>query len=493
MDGNGLDLKINNNGLITYYDSGTALFYGMDSTFSVVDTFYCKNGYYTDVHELVFLNNGHYLLIGDDYEYVDMSQIVPGGNTNALVLGIVIQELDQNKNVVFQWRSFDHFKITDATSDINLTAGEIDYAHTNAIEIDADSNIIISNRNMDEITKINRTTGDIIWRWGGKNNQFTFVNDNIGFSHQHAIRRIANGDYTLFDDGNLHFSIMSSRALEYNLDQVNKIASLVWQFKNTPDEYSTFMGYVQRLDNGNTLIGWGGGNPSATEITPAGNKVLELNLPQSIYSYRAYRFNLNKSYLSPFVVKLKYPANGFNFSGDSINLIWNKNKFAQTFRLQIATDSMFQNPVLDISSITDTSIIVNMSSNKSNYYWHVQSDNNSNDVGGYSGFSETWKFTNSVITQVKNSNIPTSYSLSQNYPNPFNPSTVINYEIPKTSHGKLNIYDILGREVANLVNETKPAGYYSIVYNARNLTSGVYFYRVQADNFTSVKKMILIK
>jgi hypothetical protein len=89
--------------------------------------------------------------------------------------------------------------------------------------------------------------------------------------------------------------------------------------------------------------------------------------------------------------------------------------------------------------------------------------------------------------------IPKQFSLSQNYPNPFNPSTVINYEVPKTSHISLIIYDILGREVTNLVNENKSAGYYSITYNAKNLPSGIYFYKIQADKFSSVKKMILMR
>ncbi len=117
--------------------------------------------------------------------------------------GEVIQELDAGHNVVFQWRTWDHYAITDATHE-DLTAATIDYVHANAIEIDADRNLLLSCRHMDEITKIDHVSGDILWRMGGKHNQFTFVNDSIGFSHQHALRRIANGDFTLFDNGNFH-------------------------------------------------------------------------------------------------------------------------------------------------------------------------------------------------------------------------------------------------------------------------------------------------
>jgi len=88
---------------------------------------------------------------------------------------------------------------------------------------------------------------------------------------------------------------------------------------------------------------------------------------------------------------------------------------------------------------------------------------------------------------------PDIYSLSQNFPNPFNPNTVINYQISAYSHVALKVYDILGNEVKTLVDKDKPAGKYSIIFDASKLSSGVYFYKLDAGNFTSVKKMILLK
>ena len=167
---------------------------------------------------------------------------------------------------------------------------------------------------MDEITKINRQTGDIIWRMGGKNNQFIFTNDTIRFSHQHAFRRIPTGHYTLFDNGNFHTPNFS-RAIEYNLDQVNKTATLVWQFRNSPDEYGFAMGYVQRLSNGNTVIGWGSANPTVTEVDPNGNKVFELTFPEGVYSYRAFRMTWSDGghvpYPGSYSLRQNYP-NPFN-------------------------------------------------------------------------------------------------------------------------------------------------------------------------------------
>jgi hypothetical protein len=194
--------------------------------------------------------------------------------------------------VIFQWRSWDYFKITDATHE-NLSASRIDYCHANAIELDNDGNLLLSSRNMDEITKINRITGKIIWRLGGKNNEFKFINDPIRFSHQHAIRRIPNGNITLFDNGNYHIPPFS-RAIEYKLDEINKTATLVWQYRNNPDIYAPATGYVQRLPNNNTLICWGLTNPTLAEVRYDGTKVLEMTLPSDVFSYRAYRYPWNE-------------------------------------------------------------------------------------------------------------------------------------------------------------------------------------------------------
>jgi hypothetical protein len=285
------DFKLQPNGHLTFYDVGVYEHFEMDENYNTVNTYSCGNGYTTDAHELRVLNNGHAYVLAYDPEIVDMSQIVPGGNPHATVVGLIVQELDVNKNVVFQWRSWDHFAITDAWHE-NLLSSYIDAVHGNAIEIDNDTNIIISSRHLDEITKINHITGDIIWRFGGKNNQFTFIGDTLKFTYQHAIRRIANGDLTLYDNGNFHTPHFS-RAVEYSVDEVNKTATAIWEYRHSPDIYGSAMGYVQRLTNGNTLIAWGMTNPSVTEVKSDGTVVFEMSLPQGDISYRAYKFDWN--------------------------------------------------------------------------------------------------------------------------------------------------------------------------------------------------------
>lgn len=135
-----------------------------------------------------------------------------------------------------------------------------------------------------------------MWHLGGKHNQFRFVGDTLQFSHQHHVRRIANGNITLFDNGNFHSVLFqeepivasSSRAVEYDLNVHDNTATVKWQYKNMP--YSNAAGSVQRLANGNTLIGTGNlSSPCAIEVNSSGNVVFQLSLPDRIVSYRAYK------------------------------------------------------------------------------------------------------------------------------------------------------------------------------------------------------------
>jgi hypothetical protein len=292
MTGQCLDFKRQPNALFTYYDTSVGCFLAMDTSYAVVDTFRCGNGYATDPHELQLLSNGHALLMSYDTEPYAMDTVVQGGSPNAHVTGLIIQELDKSKNVVFQWRSWDHVKITDSRL-IDLTASLIDYIHGNALDTDPDGNILLSSRHFSEITKINRQTGDIIWRCGGTNNQFTLVNDSLWFAYQHAVRRLPNGHITLYDNGNEH-NPKFSRAVEYVLDEQNKTATLVWEYRHSPILWGSATGFVQRLADGSTLVDWGFTNPNLTLVAPDNTAVFDMSFAQGVYTYRAFLYPLNQ-------------------------------------------------------------------------------------------------------------------------------------------------------------------------------------------------------
>jgi hypothetical protein len=108
-------------------------------------------------------------------------------------------------------------------------------------------------------------------------------------------------------------------------------------------------------------------------------------------------------------------------------------------------------------------------------------------------YAESKKAEDNTIGVTKLDEIPTVYNLSQNYPNPFNPTTKIEYSLPEASRVRLSVYNNLGQQVISLVNEYQATGRYIVEFNAMNLPSGIYFYRIQSDNFSAVKKMMLVK
>jgi len=134
----------------------------------------------------------------------------------------------------------------------------------------------------------------------------------------------------------------------------------------------------------------------------------------------------------------------------------------------------------------------------SNMVWYLYGDiiGGCGTTGGSAGANRPnvcFVINTMINANTNTSIIPEKYSLSQNYPNPFNPVTRIKYDIPKQGFVTMKIYDVLGREVRTLVNEVKQAGNYSVEFNASELSSGVYFYRLESNDFTDIKRMILVK
>jgi len=249
-------------------------------------------GFKTDGHDWDFDENGHLMLLGKAYRNFDMSTLVEGGNPEAEIIDLIVQEFDENFNLLYTWNSADHFSILDGNEHsqyLDFTEKQIDYVHTNGISVDSDTSFFISNRHMDEITKIDRRTGDIIWRLGGKKNEFTFINDELGFSHQHSIRALENGNILLFDNGNLHNPQISS-TVEYAINETEKTATLVKRYNRRPDVYSNHGGATQRVHNGNTIISWGPYWPSITEFHPDGTPALEWDFTKHSFCPRIEKY-----------------------------------------------------------------------------------------------------------------------------------------------------------------------------------------------------------
>ncbi len=259
----------------------------MDSQYALIDTIKAGHGYVTDNHELMMLENEHSLLIAEETLWFDLSDSLEGGQEKVKVLGNHVQELDAEKNVIFEWRCWDHFNITDAITG-NLKAQYIDHVHMNSIAVDFDDNLILSSRHLSEITKINRNTGEIIWRMGGKHNQFTFVDDAEPASCQHDVRPVtgAPNEYTIFDNGNQKNPRYSS-AVQIKINPDEKTVGQVWDYHYSPQRFIKGKGAVQRLDNGNSFIDWTDNPPvMVSEVNPAGDLIYEC-YAQGVSTYRS--------------------------------------------------------------------------------------------------------------------------------------------------------------------------------------------------------------
>jgi hypothetical protein len=301
------DFKVQPNGLMTYahffehhsYTGGGNVVHKiMDNSFTVIDSVQMGNGYVAEAHDFQILPNGHYLLFGYYLTPVDMSKLIDGGYPNALVSGGVVQELDQDKNVVFQWRSWDYYDFEEYPFGGRRDKRPVVSAfHLNTINLDWDNNIFLGTPVWTK--KINRQTGEIMWHLGGYENEFSFVGvDSIagtGYVAGHRFHRIKNGNVLVHDNASRRDKSSTSRVHEFSLDEEEKVATHIWSYEPDSAIWGWHRGSVQRLDNGNTVIGWGGSSgqpsPAFTEVNQNGEKVYELSfVPPDIESYRAFRF-----------------------------------------------------------------------------------------------------------------------------------------------------------------------------------------------------------
>jgi hypothetical protein len=177
--------------------------------------------------------------------------------------------------------------------------------------------------------------------------------------------------------------------------------------------------------------------------------------------------------------------------------VWNVAARAERYELQVAGISNFSTILVD-TTLVDTTIELPKADTlvaNTTYYWQVSAI----DTGGRSAWSSIAHFKTLTTNVNELGGIPEEYALLQNYPNPFNPSTMIRFDLPKNANVKVVVYDILGRAVATLIDGPLEASRYSVAWSPSNLSSGIYFCRIQAQsqdgsgNFTSVKKLVYMK
>lgn len=183
------------------------------------------------------------------------------------------------------------------------------------------------------------------------------------------------------------------------------------------------------------------------------------------------------------------PFDGQDDVETDVILAWNPSLRAESYDVQLSDDPEFETRVAEGTNLENTEFEVSGLQYATSYYWKVRARN----ASGHSEWSEISRFTTVRETSAGAEDVPLEFALNPNYPNPFNPATVIGFQLPVEADVTIEVYDMLGRRVEVLVNETTPAGNYEIIFDASRLTSGVYVYRMRAGSFSQTRSMTLVK
>ncbi len=208
-------------------------------------------------------------------------------------------------------------------------------------------------------------------------------------------------------------------------------------------------------------------------------------------------FIINVQLDPPVDFVLLAPPDRSSTASDEITFIWAKSSDSDigdyvNYALYLSQDNLF-NIFERIEVDTDTTVMIN-NLEDGTYYWKVLAyDTDSLLTWGSNSDEEPWEIQVSTTNLSGTRTLPQKYCLYANCPNPFNPTTTIQYDIPKASQVTLTIINMNGQVVERLVNQKQEPGFYSVQWDARNVSTGVYFYQIQADGFQQVKKMLLIK
>jgi len=258
-----------------------------DGSYQEITRLSAANGYRADHHD--------FLIISDDtamftiYSPVSMDLFSVGGPKNGAVADGIVQAVDIGiGEMLFEWHSLDHVALDESYYQPSKDQRKaFDYFHINSIDIDHDSNLIVSARNTSTVYKIDTMNGEVMWRLGGKKSDFK-MGPGTPFANQHDARRLSDGTITIFDNGGWNGG-EHSRGLVLELDEDEMTVSLVREYPHPYGQKSDTQGNMQTLPKGNVFIGWGS-EPLFSEISSNGELLFDARFPPKVESYRAFRF-----------------------------------------------------------------------------------------------------------------------------------------------------------------------------------------------------------
>jgi hypothetical protein len=310
---------------------------------------------------------------------------------------------------------------------------------------------------------------------------------------------IDNAD--LFGNAFVQFSSFTD-SLQVTPPAVN--VALMW---NTTQERNVAGFYVQRrAGSANAFATLGGSYQTGhdTSVVAQSYSWTDSSVAPGTYYYRIKiigtagdsSFSLNRSVVVPDAMMPSTPVllSPVPFATNvpmNPRLVWRPSSHATHYWVQVSTDSLLQNLVLSDTTSTDTSKTVAQLQPQTTYTWRVEG-RSGYQAGAFSAASTFMTGSSSAVAPGSNAP-PAAFALEQNYPNPFNPTTIIRYALPQARRVRIEVYNTLGQQVAQLVNGDQEAGYHEVQFDSSGLASGVYFYRLQAGTYVETRKLLLLK
>ncbi|MGP3972307.1 arylsulfotransferase family protein [Streptomyces sp. 6N223] len=266
---------------------GSGMGYIADSTYQVIATVQTPDaGATLDMHEFLITPSDTALVISFRDVPHDLTPV--GGPQNGTAIDCVVQEIDiATGQAVLDWHGIDQVPVEEADVDYPGSSAPFDYLHVNAVSLDGDGNLLISGRHTSTIYKVDRVTGEILWRLGGSNSDFE-LGAGARFTGHHDGQSEGGNVYRLFDNGTQIARQSSSRVVWIETDPELGTATLLDEVAHPEMLSALAEGNAQRLPNGNTIVSWGAAS-RVSEFGPDGTLLLDGAFPQGISSYRAYR------------------------------------------------------------------------------------------------------------------------------------------------------------------------------------------------------------
>lgn len=304
---------------------GKGVGYIADSSYRIIATVNAGGEHGVDLHEFLLTDRGTALVVSYQVAPYDLSPI--GGAEDAMTLDSVIEEVDvATGEVLFHWSGLASIPLHESDMPAQLAVGvPYDHLHVNAISIDDDENLLVTARSNSALYKVDRTTGEVIWKLGS--GYSTFVLDvGVRSNWIHDGQSVGDNVYRIFDNGaNDYFEGYESRVVWIRTDVDTGVATFVRQVTHPEHLSSIAEGNAQDLPNGNTVVGWGRAG-RITEFSPAGDVLFDAETPsgRGWTTYRVFRQEWTGRPGTP-------PA--VTFDGEHVHAVWNGATGVATWRL----------------------------------------------------------------------------------------------------------------------------------------------------------------